>query len=129
MVVSNIFIFTPGEDEPILTNIFQMGSNHQLVYHKKSTFHVGRFLLFVPRIGNGFSGFPIPKNWGIFEDLLHVGKICPYICLDVSPDYFTKPCNNCRVNKYLYTHHRGRTRLTRLTDLTFQRWLARAGMD
>ena len=30
------FIFTPkiGEDEPILTNIFQMGWNHQLVVTK-----------------------------------------------------------------------------------------------
>ena len=31
VVVSNIFLFSPlpGEDEPILTNIFQMGCNHQ----------------------------------------------------------------------------------------------------
>ena len=34
VVVSNMFLFSPlfGEDEPILTNIFQMGWNHQLVF-------------------------------------------------------------------------------------------------
>ena len=33
------FMFTPkiGEDEPILTNIFQMGWNHQLVYYFKQS--------------------------------------------------------------------------------------------
>ena len=35
LVVSFFFIFTPkiGEDEPILTNIFQMGWNRQLEYY------------------------------------------------------------------------------------------------
>ena len=38
------FIFTPkiGEDEPILTNIFQMGWNHQLVKMVHSPYQLAR---------------------------------------------------------------------------------------
>ena len=89
VVVSNIFYFHPYLGKiPILTNIFQMGWNHQLVrdVSQKHCWYPSKWVFYSPDFSVSFCEQKNLKTWGGGEALWVTGKVFKtLVCLEDHP--------------------------------------------